>query len=141
MTLASGHHLTPYSAWNISGIESPAATRPDLVVGKDPNSDPRTVAHWFNTEAFPTGAFHTGANTNFLGRVGTSPVGKVIGPRFFDLDTALRRDFSLRERYRLGTLVQAKNVLNHPNLSDPNMNADDPTNYNKISPFAQIRAD
>jgi len=132
MTLESGHHLTPYSAWNISGIENPASTRTDLVAGKNPNSGPHSVAQWFNTSALSTDAFHTGSSTNFLGRVGTSPVGSVIGPDFFELDTALRRDFPVGERFRMAILAQAKNVLNHPNLSDPNLNADDSTNYGKV---------
>jgi len=132
MTLYTGHHLTPTSAWNISGIESPAATRPDRVQGQDPNSGGHSVARWFNTAAFSTDAFHTGASTNYLGRVGTAPVGSVVGPGLFDLDTSLRRDFAIHEGATFAVLAQAKNVLNHANLSDPNLDADDPGNYGKV---------
>ena len=132
LTLSSGHHLTPYSSWNTSGIESPATNRADRVSGKDPNSGPGTVAQWFNTAAFSTAAFHTGDTTNFLGRVGNAPVGSVIGPGFFDLDLSLRRNFAIREGWKLALLGQAKNVLNHPNLSDPYLYADDPVNFGRI---------
>jgi hypothetical protein len=132
LTLSTGHHLTPFSFWNTSGIESPPPNRADLVSGQDPNSGPHTAQQWFNTAAFTTAAFHTGGNTNFLGRIGNSQMGNVIGPGYFDLDLSLRRNFSIHERWRLALLAQAKDVLNHPNFGDPDMYADDTANFGKI---------
>jgi hypothetical protein len=132
LTLSTGHHLTPFSTWNTSAIESPPPNRADLVSGQDPNSGPRNVTQWFNTAAFSSAAFHTGGNSNYLGRIGNSPMGNVIGPGFFDLDLSLRRNFTIREHWRLALLAQAKDVLNHPNFSDPNMYVDDTANFGKI---------
>lgn len=139
-TLQTGHFLTAYTTtWNPSGIESPPPTRVDLVNGQDPNSGPRTVNQWFNTKAFSTAAFHDGPNPLFLARIGTSPLGNVGGPGFFSMDLALRRNFHLGERMTLGFLAQAKNALNHANLSDPNMNTDDP-NFGRIFGLRQNSA-
>ena len=41
------------------------------------------------------------------------------GPHFFDVDLALYRTFSLRERAKLAVGFQAFNAFNHPNFSLP----------------------
>jgi hypothetical protein len=131
-TLAGGHHQTGYTEWNTEGIESPQMNRPDLVSSQDPNNGPKTDAEWFNKAALTSAAFHTGNNVNYLGRMGTSPVGYIVGPGMWDEDVGLRRNLKLNERLTLAVIVQARNLFNHANLGDVNTNVDDPNNYDKI---------
>jgi len=132
ITLTTGHHQSGYTEWNTEGVESPQMNRPDLVSGQDINNGPHTDADWLNKAAFTSAAFHTGSNVNYLGRMGNSPVGVMVGPGMYDLDLGLRRNFKLNERFTLAFLVQAKNLFNYADLGDVDTNVDDPTNYGKI---------
>lgn len=130
-TYQSGNHLTANTVWNTSGIESPEPNRPDRVAGKDPNAGPHKLEEWFDRSAFSTDAFHNGPDTNYLGRIGNTPVGSFTGPNLFDLDLSLRRNFPLREGLQLALLGQSKNVLNHPAYANPSTNFED-SNFGKV---------
>jgi hypothetical protein len=53
-------------------------------------------------------------------RQGNLPRNYVHGPAFWNLTTAAQRNFSLSERWRLVFRVEAFNIFNHPNASNPN---------------------
>ena len=133
-TLASGHHQTVSTGWNPTGRsgQNYPGTRADLVSGQDPNAGPHTAAKWFNTAAFTNATMHSGNNTIYLGRQGTSPMGNVVGPGMWDEDLGLRRNLKLNERFTLAVIVQARNLFNHANLGDADGNVDDTTNFGKI---------
>jgi hypothetical protein len=46
------------------------------------------------------------------------------GPKFFNTDAALFKDFAFTERFKLQFQFQAFNVFNHRNLDLPNTNVD-----------------
>ncbi len=52
---------------------------------------------------------------------------QIHGPHYFDLDMNLFRNFHMTERATLGIGVQAFNLFNHPNFSNPDANYGDPT--------------
>jgi hypothetical protein len=57
-----------------------------------------------------------------IGRFGNSQVGTVEGPGLFNLSAGLSKTFNLTERFKIKAEGTFTNVLNHTNLSDPNMN-------------------
>ncbi len=59
---------------------------------------------------------------NPIGRFGNTQVGSVEGPGLFNLSTGLSKTFAITERFRAKMEGTFTNVLNHTNLSDPNMN-------------------
>jgi hypothetical protein len=87
--------------------------RPDIVKSSIPISGvvgPGTT--WFDTSAF--------AVVEDLNRFGTSPFYLLHGPKLFNMDLALARDFRLTERFRLQFRAQAINFTNTPHFSNPN---------------------
>ena len=59
---------------------------------------------------------------NPIGRFGNSEVGAAEGPGLFNLSAGLSKSFAITERFHLKAEGTFTNVLNHTNLSDPNMN-------------------
>jgi hypothetical protein len=58
---------------------------------------------------------------NPIGRFGNSQVGSEEGPGLVNLSAGLSKGFSLTERFKVKMEGTFTNVLNHTNLSDPNM--------------------
>ena len=59
---------------------------------------------------------------NLIGTFGNAGHLSLRGPGYFDVDLAVSRQFSLRERLSLQVRVEGFNVLNHPNFGLPNGN-------------------
>jgi hypothetical protein len=59
---------------------------------------------------------------NPIGRFGNSQVGSVEGPGLFNLSGGVSKTFPITERFKVRAEGTFTNVLNHTNLSDPNMN-------------------
>ena len=80
--------------------------------GADPNlpGDQRTIARWFNTDAYVVQPLGTWGNT----RRNT-----VIGPGILNVDTSIIRNFRIRSK-TLQFRLEAFNALNIPNWDDPN---------------------
>jgi Carboxypeptidase regulatory-like domain len=78
-------------------------------------SGQRTIAHWFDTTAFVNPPLY---------HFGTSGRNILRGPDFWNLDSGLMKNFalplSLREQPHLQVRGDFFNVLNHPNLAQPN---------------------
>jgi len=81
------------------------------------------------------GAFIDSAADSFNNYPGWSPQtrNQFRGPRFFDIDMNLFRNFKLTEKVKLGLGVQAFNIFNHPNFANPDNSLGDST-------FGQITA-
>jgi len=72
-----------------------------------------------DTPCFSSSAFvAAGAETTF-GNVGRN---SFYGPHFFDMDTSLYKDFTVREKFKFRIGVTAINVFNHPSFGNPSQN-------------------
>ena len=144
----TGPFLTPIIP---SGTADPSGTgsgtlffrqqRPDRVANG--NTSQRTRSHFFNQNAFACpGGVGNGGTTGFaslqngnctvgvdqngvkvapIGRFGTASVGDLVGPGTVSLSTGVAKSFKITESARLRAEGTFTNVLNHTNLSDPNL--------------------
>ena len=118
------------------------AQHPDQLSGISVNPSGKSRLNWTNGAAFacpgdstwtPGNACTTGAGFNPLtgaplspsplpiGRFGNSQVGSAEGPGLVNLSAGLSKSFSITERLHVRFEGTFTNVLNHTNLSDPNM--------------------
>lgn len=113
---------------------------PDKVAGVSYKPVRQTRTQWTNPAAFtcpgypgwqPGTACTTGSGSgpvpNPIGRFGNAQVGSVVGPGTVNLSTGLSKTFSITERLKLRAEGTFTNILNHTNLSDPNMNISSPS--------------
>jgi len=97
------------AAGNSGGID-----RPNWNPSFTGNLYPRTVAQWFNPNAF---ALET---AGYLGNAGRN---SLFGPGLSELDFALRKNTAIRSLGEAGNLefrAEAFDLFNHPNFSVPN---------------------
>ena len=132
VTLQSGTPLTITSGIdrNLDGVTT---DRPDLI--GDPNLDagrPREelIEQWFNTAAFAQPA---------LGADGTAGRSIVVGPGYRNVDVGVFRDIGLAGRSVLQIRVEATNVLNFVNLSNPGLSLNAPATFGKIRTARDMR--
>lgn len=85
--------------------------------------DQRTLARWFNTDAFTVAPAFTSGN---------APRFQFYGPGMENWDASLMRNIMLREKLRLQLRGEFYNVLNHPNFRNPNTTLGN-VNYGKIT--------
>ncbi len=102
-----------------SGANS-SAQRPDLlssnIYGNPCKTDLREknpTCRWFNRDAFAVPA---------LGKLGTAGQAILLGPGAWTIDFGLSRTFKVREAQNVEFRMEASNVLNHANFTDPNSN-------------------
>ena len=105
-TLRSGTSLTP----GLSIANQGLSARPD-VNQSAALKGPKTQKQWFNTSAFQRPA------SGYFGNAGT---GVLRGPALLTLDTALYKEFHVRESNFFEFRAEAFNVLNHTNFSGVN---------------------
>jgi hypothetical protein len=74
----------------------------------------RTLARWFNTEAFLPPEKMT------PGKFGDSGRGILIGPGFSLWDLSLLKNFPIRDRARVQFRAECFNFLNHPSFTGIN---------------------
>lgn len=110
----TGNHFSALGGTDASltGIKQ---DRADIVGDPNTGSCPNgaavgTPACWFNTSAFVT---------NATGTFGTSGRNILEGPGFLTFNTAVSREFQLREGQKLMMRGEAFNLLNHPNFANP----------------------
>jgi hypothetical protein len=65
----------------------------------------------------------------------TGGKGIVDGPGLISLDAVLFKDFAVTERWRLRLQSQVRNLPNHPNFANPDLNVTSGS-YNKILALA-----
>jgi hypothetical protein len=83
-----------------------------------------------NTNAYYNLAAFTVQPEGTFGNVGRNTV---IGPGLFNFDTSLLKNFKFAERHYLQFRWEAFNAINHPNWANPNVNANDKTNFGSIT--------
>jgi outer membrane receptor protein involved in Fe transport len=113
LTLQSGTPFTVYSGFD--GIR-----RADQA--GDPNDGPKDVDEWFDTSAF-------GPAT---GTQGTADRNSVRGPRTRTLDLSLFKTFELARAGAIELRIEAFNIFDTPQYSQPNNVVGDP-NFGKIT--------
>lgn len=79
---------------------------------------PKTLAEWFNTNAYSV------PNPYTYGNAGRN---SLRGPGYNDVDFSIFRNFTFADRYTVQLRAEAFNVLNHPNFSNPDSTFEDPT--------------
>jgi hypothetical protein len=133
----SGQHITPYTTSHCpSGTSCYGQERLDAVSGQDPNEGLKTTESWMNAAAFTSSNFFdANGKPIFIGRFGTSGKGIVDGPGLISLDAGLFKDFAVTERWRLRLQSQVRNLPNHPNFANPDLNITSGT-YNRIRALA-----
>ena len=89
---------------NVTGV-----TRRADYVGGDVilATDERNANHWFNTAAFAAEP---------ASRLGNAGSGTILGPGLYLWDVSLRKEFRIRERYKLQFRADSFNVMNHVNF-------------------------
>ena len=96
--------------------------------------------NWASTGAFtcpgypnwqPGTACTTGSGSGAvplpIGRFGNAGVGTIVGPGTVTLSTGLAKSAAITERIHLRLEGTFTNILNHTNLSDPNVNISSPS--------------
>jgi hypothetical protein len=101
-----------------AGFDRPNAT------GIDPNDiGERTTSKFFNTDAFVLQPFGSHGN---VGR------NTLIGPKIFNFDASLLKNFMFTEQHYLQFRFEAFNALNHPNWGNPSVNITNPASFGTI---------
>ena len=106
--------------------------RPNLVGDPELPESERTVARWFNTDAF---AAFSPAPQAF----GNAGVGIMRGPGMSNFDFTLAKDFAAGERRRFQFRTEVFNAFNHANFGPPNI-ARESSGFGQILTAAQRRA-
>ena len=122
---STGQFLTPgFDNFDPSNTRT-FGGRPDEV-GNPHISNP-SISQWFNPAAFQVpgcpNSDPTCANTSpaDVGRFGNSARGVITGPGIANMDFALYKYFTIKEKVRMQIRGTATNFLNHPNFDNPIM--------------------
>lgn len=118
LTVESGQWFTPSQEFDTgnNGNRSYCGncrTRPDYVMGQDPNAGPRQVnpadvtVKWFNVNAF------TAAANGTIGNVGRNTI---AGPGYGNLDASIAKNFPITESMRLKFQAEFYNFTNSVNF-------------------------
>jgi hypothetical protein len=130
MVIQSGEFFTP----TFSGVDTANVAvfggRPDRIgSGKLTRSTGQTINNWFNLNAFKIPGCPDSqpqcSDPVDVGRFGNSGYDILRGPRLFNFDFALMKDFPIKESLKLQFRVNMVNALNHPNFYQPDANITD----------------
>ena len=110
VTLQSGTPVAVTQATNSNAFAGFGVQRPNVIGNPTLPANARTVAQWFNTEAFSAAPQFT---------LGTSSRNPVRGPSFRNVDVAVVRRWHMGRR-ALELRAEAFNLLNRPALGAPN---------------------
>ena len=108
-TLQSGLPLSVRGSNNFTGIPYP-----DLVSDPTLPAGQRTVARWFNTDAFRNPA-------DFVIGNGPRTLPSTRGPGLNDLSFSIFKTFRFKERFRLEARGELFNAINKVNYNNPNV--------------------
>jgi hypothetical protein len=104
--------------WNLSGVATWHAGDllhfPGMVASGNPKISNPGPNGWFNTTVFSLLPAYTRATNPWY-------YSDIRGPKFFNVDATLNKDFSITERIRFQLHMDAFNAINNMNWNDPNM--------------------
>jgi hypothetical protein len=131
--LQSGLGLTAtLGGSSVLNIGGERRARPNLVGDPVLSESQRTLARWFNIEAFQP-AFSPSPQA-----FGTAGVGIMRGPGSINFDFTFAKDFNLTERRRFQFRTELFNAFNRANFGPPNI-ARDSTGFGQILAAANAR--
>ncbi len=114
--LQSGLGLTAtLGGASVLNIGGERRARPNLIGNPELSDSQRTVARWFNTDAFQS------AFTPSPQAFGTAGVGLMRGPGLVNFDFTLAKDFHVTERKRFQFRTELFNAFNRANFGPPNI--------------------
>ena len=106
----SGPAFSVFNSTNLTNAFPSGTVRPDLVGDPFLSAEARSIARWFNTDAFrPPAAY----------RFGTAGRSILTGPATTNIDTSFIKSFPVRESLRLEVRAEFFNLLNHANFNLP----------------------
>ena len=112
LAIRSGETINPTNGINADTANTGTTDEQRInLIGNPSLGAPHKLTEWFNASAF---AFP--AN----GTYGTAGINSLRGPKYVNDDLSLFRDIPLHERFQLELRFEAFDVLNHPNLGNPN---------------------
>jgi hypothetical protein len=129
MVVQSGEYFTP----TFDGFDPANAGvfggRPDRIGSGKLSSSQQSIFNWFNFNAFKIPGCPDSQplcpNPANVGRFGNSGYDILRGPRLFNFDFALMKNFPITERLQLQFRVNMVNALNHPNFYQPDADISD----------------
>lgn len=89
------------------------------------NLSNKSLGGWFNTSCYSAPALISSSAPNATQQFGTAGIGTVIGPRWFSYDANLQKPINIREGMNIELRIDAINVFNHPNYTNPDVTVSD----------------
>ena len=111
MQARTGDPLTITTGGLDNALTGTSNQRPNVVANAQLVGNNQTLNSWFNTSAFVP---------NSPGQYGNAAKGILAGPGSVVINTAIMRDFPIREHQRLEFRGEAFNLFNHIQPNDPN---------------------
>jgi len=130
-TIASGLPFTPRLLGDVDDVNSGTngTLRPDLVPGQSVSLAHRSIAEWFNVNAFVAPP---------AGQYGDARRNSIIGPGSKVFDMAFTKIVPLKESRFLEFRAQATNVFNTPNYSSIDTSVTSPT-FGRVTGVGSMR--
>jgi hypothetical protein len=122
----SGITRAQSGSWNtVVGNVTGVTRRADYIGGSvNLPSDQRNANHWFNTAAFAAEG---------VGALGNAGSGTILGPGLYLWDVSLRKEFHVRERYKLQFRADSFNVMNHVNFRSLQVTVTTPSTFGSLT--------
>jgi hypothetical protein len=108
--LVGGWYLAGTATWHTGTL----LNFPGMVVSGDPHASDPGPNGWFNTSAFAILPAYTRRTNPWY-------YSDIRGPKYFNIDASISKDFAIVERLRLQLHMDAFNAINNMNYNNPNM--------------------
>ncbi|MFY9753102.1 MAG: carboxypeptidase regulatory-like domain-containing protein, partial [Candidatus Acidiferrales bacterium] len=134
VTLQSGFPFGIAGGYGDNSGSLQGGDRADVVPGQNFDVRKGGQSQWLN-EYFNTAAF----TFNAPGTFGDSGRNMFQGPPSKNVDAAIAKNWSVRERYNLQFRWEMFNAFNHPNFGTPDANVGDGGSFGKITSLGPMR--
>ncbi|MGB6391681.1 MAG: carboxypeptidase regulatory-like domain-containing protein [Candidatus Acidiferrales bacterium] len=134
VTLQSGFPFGIAGGYGDNSGSLQGGDRADIVPGQNFDVRKGGQSQWLN-EYFNTAAF----TFNAPGTFGDSGRNMFQGPPSKNVDAAIAKNWSVRERYNLQFRWEMFNAFNHPNFGNPDANVGDGGSFGKITSLGPMR--
>ena len=134
VTLQSGFPFGIAGGYGDNSGSLQGGDRADVVPGQNFDVRKGGQSEWLN-EYFNTAAF----TFNAAGTFGDSGRNMFQGPPSKNVDAAIAKNWSVRERYNLQFRWEMFNAFNHPNFGTPDANVGDGGSFGKITSLGPMR--
>ncbi|MGA9592356.1 MAG: carboxypeptidase regulatory-like domain-containing protein [Candidatus Acidiferrales bacterium] len=134
VTLQSGFPFGIAGGYGDNSGSLQGGDRADIVPGQNFDVRKGGQSQWLN-EYFNTAAF----TFNAPGTFGDSGRNMFQGPPSKNVDAAIAKNWSVRERYNLQFRWEMFNAFNHPNFGTPDANVGDGGSFGKITSLGPMR--